>query len=701
MAVTGSNPVLGALVAGQNIRDSLTLATDFVSSGGNLQPVLAQIKRGTGPWKDLQQTETAVLDQAVKVRQIAFDGGFAGGAFESETVTPTAATSATQTAVFGAQTIAGQGGFKPVDAEGNDLDVISIVSGGATTPPAQVVDGRLCFNGVGAPDGATIRVAHATGEVDILIDTVSGRSVHTPAHINSALFTQRTASSPLTIYLRPGAYDVNAGGAQTAGIFQSKNMTAAAATIIRGHPGQSSRPYFYKPNTSYSSNWYSTRHLTIEGCDFRFVNRSQMITSGTNGSQAIRTQHITLRDVGFIGPDIPLDVLQDPTRWPTGYAGVLAVGPNFAKAHNITLDNVRFINIENAGDYCPENLVLRNVVTINAYGDNLRIASNAPLALGYDTPCILDGIRAHGFFGINNEMQAGGFGLAPHNDFIQVIGGGTIRFLVVKNCVLARGENRGITVQSLQQNAYIDRATYHENVLFNRDAPWGRNDEGAYYNLINQCTMAADSLNATTAVRFGGTIQSSNGTVTPRPAYGEQRIRNSYIANSGGSSTISIGLNNEIDPAIIVNENSHYPSGTAANTLLQGPPAPINPDAAMLAARPIPGSVIDMNGIGAIGLDGEFRGTEIPPLPGQAPTLSAAAGNVTITPSASLHYDTLPTVWEWRHRDGSGATWSGWTEATGAGATGAGLAQSGRQFMYRWKNAAGVAGVPSVVSVLP
>lgn len=696
MAVTGSNPVLGPLVAGQNIRDSLTLANDFVSDGGQLRPVVAQIRRDTGPWRNLQEMEPAVLAQVVTVRQIASDTSFVGAAFETDAVTVAAPSVTAQTAYFGTLTIAGQGGFKPIDAEGNELDLTSIVSGGSTTPPAQIVGGRLCFNGVGAPNGATIRVAHATGELDITIATAPGKSLADPQHLAVALNAQRSSGGPIDLMLRPGPLDVNAGGSQANGLFQNRNIPFARRATIKRHPGQTARPYFVKPNQSLNSYWYNTSHITIEGVDFQYNNPGQMIESGATGSNALRTQFITLRDVEFRGPPIPAEALADPTPWPNGYNGVLAVGPKFGSAHNITLENVRFININSAGDYCPENLVLRDVTGINIYFDFIRISSQATRVLGVETPCILENVRAYGFFAINNEMQAGGFGLAPHNDFVQVIGGGTLRYLVMKNCVMTRGPNRGDVVQGLQQNAYIDRATYHECVLLNKGSPWGRNDEGAYYNLINQCTWVEDSFNSTTSVRFGATV---NG--TPRPAYGDQRIRKTYVGSAGAVSPGSIGLNNTDDPASIVNEGSHLPAATSALTLLQGPASPADPDAALLACRPIVSSILDTDGIGALTTAGEFRGTEVPPLPGQAPVLSAAGGNVTITPSASLHYDTLPTVWEWRHRDGSGAVWSSWTEATGASATGSGLAQSGRQFMYRWKNAAGVAGVPSVVSVLP
>jgi len=184
-------------------------------------------------------------------------------------------------------------------------------------------------------------------------------------------------------------------------------------------------------------------------------------------------------------------------------------------------------------------------------------------------------------------------------------------------------------------------------------------------------------------------------------AEGPQRISNSYIVTTSGTTPVSVAASLAADPAYIVNENSYYPTSTSGLVQMQGPATPLTIAAAKLAARPIPGSYIDLNGIGAIGLDGEFRGTECPPVSALAPDLATSGGNIIITTKAPIYSEATPTVWEWCHRSGDGETWSAWTEVTGATATATGLAQAGRQFMYRWQNAAGVAGVPSEVGVLP
>lgn len=695
MAVTGTGPTLGAMTNGMNALNAVTWGSSYATDTGTLAPVIRQIRRGSLAWRAVGATEIVTTGQSIRFREIVSNTDKIGQAFTSDPVVVGAAAVVAQTAYFGASTASGAGGFRPVDEGGIETDVLSIVSGGATSPAAQVVGGRLSFAGTGAPNGAVITVETAEGNVAVTIATTAGKSIATPSELASGLFLQRSAVAPINLMLRPGAYDINAGGANTSGIFQSHAIPEVAHTTIKRHPGQTSRPYFHKPTIGYNSYWYSTTWITIEGCDFAYpASSSQMIRSGSTSTLLNTTHDITLRDVEFYGPTVPDEDLYDPTSWTSGYAGVLGIGPKFESAYNITLDNVRFHDILTAGDYSPEGLRMTNVTGERIYYDFMRISGIAPRALPYQTACVLENVRATGFFAINNEMFATTGNLEPHNDFMQVVGGGELKFAVFRNCYSSKGPYRGNAVQGFQQNATMNRTTYHETVAMNQGSAWGRNDEGAQYNLVNQCTFTPTDLAENVSMRFGTTV---NG--TPRPAVGQQRIRNTAVLSSSAS-PVTIGLNQTDDPASLSNENSYYPGSEAANVTLQGPIRPATFADILLAARPIVDSVLDTNGIGALTTAGEFRNTEIPPLPGQVPELSVAGADLTITVSPSMYYDVLPTAWEWRHRTGAGATWSSWIAATGTSDTATGVAASGVEVMYRYLSSGGVAGVPSEVATV-
>lgn len=605
-----------------------------------------------------------------------------------------------QTAYFGALTLSGQGGFRPLNVDGEEVALTGIVSGGGTTPAAQIIGGRLSFSGTGAPNGAAITCSHAGGNVVITItSTANAKSVATVGDLTGALNTQGSSGTvPLEILLRPGAYDVNNNGGNTSGIFHNRRFTSGTRTTVKRHTGQAQRPIFTKQKgTGWNSRVYSTWWLTIEGVDFDAQNvPGQFLDSGkTTGGDESNTHDLTLRDVRLIGPAIPDSALYDTTPWLTGYAGGLPEGFKFDKGFNYTLDGMTMYNIAKGGDYSADGyLTLKNITIFNSYSDALRIIPR--LANGGEqvpnAPKVFDNIRVHGFFGINNEQDPGdGSNLAPHNDVMQVIGG-TLKYAVFRNIVAARGPYRGNVMQIHQQNARINRCIYHEVVGINKGSNWGFNSEGANYVYINQCTYAGDRDFDVTQIRFGS---------TGLPAYGEMTIRNTYLGFPSTGTPISILVNNSEDPASVNLVNSFTTISTPQLSLVSGPLSPATATAALLAFKPITDGNLDTNGIGALTTAGEIRGTVIPPMCGVAPGLSVSGGtDLVITPAASLYYDVLPTRWRYRFRMGDGAAWTTSAIQTGANATYANQAWNGAQVMCQWLTAADVPGVWSDASVV-
>jgi hypothetical protein len=98
-----------------------------------------------------------------------------------------------QTATFGALTVAGRGGFKPVDSNGDTVALTtynSLVSGSLGVYTPSISSGALVFSGAaGAPNAAVLRCSHAGGTVDITISSLANYYSELPvmANIDSAL----------------------------------------------------------------------------------------------------------------------------------------------------------------------------------------------------------------------------------------------------------------------------------------------------------------------------------------------------------------------------------------------------------------------------------------------------------------------------------------------------------------------------------
>ena len=137
---------------------------------------------------------------------------------------------ANQGATFGALTLAGAGGFKPVDASGNTVALTSynsLVSGvlGSYTP--SILNGGLRFTGAaGAPNGVVLRCGYAGGTVDITVTTAANTySVSTAAELDSAVSSMGSAGGK-TISLRRGVYSGT--------LFWANNLNFTAAPTFVG-----------------------------------------------------------------------------------------------------------------------------------------------------------------------------------------------------------------------------------------------------------------------------------------------------------------------------------------------------------------------------------------------------------------------------------------------------------------------------------
>ena len=123
-------------------------------------------------------------------------------------------TVADQTAEFGADTPAGQGGFRPVGSNGQAITLTayqSVVSGSLGSYVPSISGGRLVFNQAGAPHGAVLRCAHSGGTIDIAISRVSGaRSAVNLSEAKTAIqgYIATNPTAKYTVILRHGTFAV-------------------------------------------------------------------------------------------------------------------------------------------------------------------------------------------------------------------------------------------------------------------------------------------------------------------------------------------------------------------------------------------------------------------------------------------------------------------------------------------------------------
>jgi len=151
------------------------------------------------------------------------------------------ATVADQTAEFGADTPAGQGGFRPVASNGQAITLTSyqsLVSGnlGGYTP--QVSGGRLVFDQAGAPHGAVLRCAHSGGTIDIAISEISAaRSAVNLSEAKTAIqgYIATNDTAKYTVILRHGTFQVG-------NHLSNLQMSCTAITGVGGTRGAPRNP---------------------------------------------------------------------------------------------------------------------------------------------------------------------------------------------------------------------------------------------------------------------------------------------------------------------------------------------------------------------------------------------------------------------------------------------------------------------------
>lgn len=668
--------------------DTLTLGFTTLPANGGATITDVQYQINAGSWVSIGATPTslditvpATLPANVQIRAVNSVGN---GATATKPATPTTLAAANATAYFGALTVAGAGSWKPETTAGDEIELTGIVPGSDATMTRtwSVVSGGLVANGTPAVDnGKSLTVTTAVGNIVVTISTIADAwSVANGAELYNALAT--AAAGPRSVLMRGRLFDLGRGpGSVTPtgnGYLHRWTYTSGTVRTMDKHPGQVRKPYAI--NTT--SRVYDTAYLTIK--NFKSIVQGPnpltepFLISGK--SVGAGTRNITLQFCDFEGPEVPDSALQDPVEWPTGYTGVLHPGVQLSTTlgfeYALVIEDCTWANIRQAGDFTARgNFVFRRNSARNIYFDCFRFRCFADNG---EAKIITDN-TAEKFFAINNEMFPSTGQLTPHNDFMQMIAGNLYNALIARN-VCVRGEPvRGITQQGFFTNYETNRCVFFQNILSNRDSPWGLCLEFPTYCVIANNTIIPSDLGSC-QLRLG--VQNR--------AVGEQIVQNTFIRPPSGAAISSSG--GTADAVIVTELNNITTVGGNINDNFDWPSEPGTVAQLIDYATPKVGSAVATGNIGALDTAGAWKYAEWPPLAGAKPTLANSGADLLITPSASKLAQTTPTTWDIAYRNANGTSWTYVTGRTGANHTLVAPNKTGIQVMTRWIGTNGLVG---------
>ena len=677
--------------------NTVTLAFTALPSNGGSAITDVQYQINAGSWVSIGTTPTS-LDVTVPATtlvdmQIRAVNAIGNGATDTKSITPTAIAAASTTAYFGADTFANAGSWRPETTLGDEVTLTGVVPGSdATMTRTWAITGGalVCTNGTPAVDNAkTLTVITAAGNITVTISTVANAwSVANGTELATALAA--TNASPASVLLRPRLFDMGRGqgsGNPTGnGVFHRRVYSATNRRTVDKHPGQVKKPWAIDT----CSRMYDTQYLTVRNFKSIVVNGfgsslGPFLIAGK--STGVQTNNITVQFCDFEGPEVSDATLQDPTIYgPSGPPFPLHGGLNLTSTAggewNLVIEDNTFRNIYFAGDFTVQGAFsFQRNAAVNIYYDCFRFRGFADNG---EAKVIADN-TAYKFFGVNDEMAYIDpvtqqlVNREPHNDFMQMIAGTIFNALIMRN-VCVRGEPvRGITLQGFFTNYGTNRCVFFQNILSNRDSPWGLCLERPTYCVIANSTIIASDLGGC-QVRLG---------VTNR-ATGEQIVQNTVIRPATGGAITSSG--GTADPVIVTQTNNITTTALNVADNFNWPSEPGTVAEMMTYATPKVGGAVATANAGALNTSGAWRDAQWPPLAGAKPTLSNAGADLLITPSASKLAHTTPTTWDIKYRNADATAWTPITGRTGANYTLVAPNKTGIQVMSRWIGTNGLIG---------
>ena len=528
--------------------NTVTVGFTTLPSNGGAAITDVQYQINAGSWVSLGTTPTSV-DVTVPATtlvdiQIRAVNSVGNGATDTKSITPTAIAAASTTAYFGADTFANAGSWRPETTLGDEVTLTGLVSGGTTTRIWDVVGGALvCTNGPPAVDnGATLTVSTAAGNIVVTISTVANAwSVANGTELSAALAA--TNATPASVLLRPRLYDLGGGSGSTTptglGVFHLRTYTATNRRTVDKHPGQVKKPW----SVDTRSNTRAVQYLTIKNFRFTVASTAFGVSSflscdNANGGGVVK---FYIDNCDFEAPTIPIEVLTDPSPWPTGYTGPTAVGLKLTGTtgafRGTQITNCAFRNLYYAADLTVrEDFKFKNNVIDTDYFDGIRLfAERAAWTGSPDTMAKeITGNTIINAFGYQNEiLDANGVTTdSPHTDAQQIIGGDISDCLWWKN-IFAPGVLRANQTSSMQSNGNVSRSIIGGVYMNGPDLPWGFNPPGGGYLVITGTWLHDNG--GGTEIRISANNQNN--------AYGEMLLKNLWCRQESSSGFSRNGSN--------------------------------------------------------------------------------------------------------------------------------------------------------------
>lgn len=190
-----------------------------------------------------------------------------------------------QAASFGALSPGGTGGFRPVDGDGNEVDLISVTDQAGTVRNWSISDGRLVADGTpDADDGRVITVSHAEGSVALTVTAIpDAYSVADDADLAAVMALSDAALAGRRIYGRAGDFDWVNG--------DWSGRAPASVLTVASHDDEARMRF--APDGA--REMASSSNITFDGVDFKFAPRNNF---GQFAGPALSLRN-TIRDVVF------------------------------------------------------------------------------------------------------------------------------------------------------------------------------------------------------------------------------------------------------------------------------------------------------------------------------------------------------------------------------------------------------------------
>lgn len=552
---------------------------------------------------------------------------------------------ANQGAPFGALTPSSAGGFKPLDNLNAVVALTAVTNQTGATRTWSIASGALIANGTPSVDDTiAITCSHAGGSVILTIASIAdGYSVSTDAELVTAITA--TASSGTGIYLRPGAYTFDNGGAAASGVFNAQDRTTNPTTV-QSHTTDNKAVFSDSTCRLNGSDFWTFK-------DFDFTGSSTWTGISGGGPNVFDDyngcNNVTFDNITITGPVYSDAILDDATPDTDGIPYPIPFNFGQINTHSISVKNCTLTNVWEFGDFIMSGTMeITNNTVVRWYFDGLRMI--APSGGGTPGAKVISDLHLSSNVAVYDELG----GSAPHPDGIQAFNdsGGSnysIDDLLVKNCVIMAGGRRNNNAQGFLTQSTFKNLAIVECLIIPNGSPHGitfeTDSDGI---LISNVTIGVYSGSGSPWIRLynqqGQVIVNS----TVFPVY-------SVLSNTGDY---------ELDQ---VNNNT---GGTDMSLLYQNPDNQTTIAGALAGYAPIVSGALDTGIIGALTTSGAWRGLAYPPRQAAVPTLTPAAKSLIVNYSEPVDDGggTSPT-YDLRYRLTSGGAGSAFTETTGISST--------------------------------